>query len=155
MSKIVHMRPSGLPLREPEQVCEECGARGTVGRAMRTDQAGAACETHRFCATCWPEHSARLRARWNEEDRLARQAWFRDPGGAAALDRGTGFESATWHGTLDFVTLINQSLRPSQPPSPSQLSEMAAELENSAAEYVGEMPFEIALFIQTHRAPQH
>jgi hypothetical protein len=153
MSNIAYMRSSGLPLRESEEVCEECGVRGTVGRAMRTNQTGVALETHRFCATCWPEHSACLRARWKEEDRLAREAWFRDPSSASPPNRGTGFESATWHGTLDFLELVNQSLRPSQPPTPSQLAEIAAELETSATEYVGEMPFEVALFIQTHRAP--
>lgn len=120
---------------------------------MRTNQTGAAIETHRFCATCWPEQSARLRARWSEEDRLAREACFRDPRHASGPILGSGFESATWHGTLEFLELVNQSLRPRQPPTASHLAEIAAELETSAMEHVGDMPFEVAHFIQTHRAP--
>jgi hypothetical protein len=79
MSNTVVMRGSDLPLREPEAVCEACGARGTVARAIRTDASGAAVETHRFCARCWPENAARLRARWDEESRVATDAWMRAP----------------------------------------------------------------------------
>ena len=146
------MRASGLPLCEPEQTCEACGASGTVGRAMRTNQEGYPSEIHRFCAPCWPEHSARYRARWQEEDRLARQARFRDPLTAKGPIGGTAFESATWHGALEFLECVNQTLRPSQTLTASDLAAIAAQLTESAATHVGEMPFEIEHFIREHGA---
>src|SRR5450759_3530691 len=97
MANFIVMKPSGLPLCEGEQQCAACGARGTVGRAMRTNQSGEPTEIHRFCAQCWPENAARLEARWNEELRLARDAWWRDPSSTTAPSGGTAFESATWH----------------------------------------------------------
>jgi hypothetical protein len=153
MSNIVHMHASGLPLREPEQLCEACGTIGTVGRAMRTDQLGDATEIHRFCAACWPEHSARYRARWGEENRLTRDAWSRDPSHAVAPSGGTAFETATWHGVIEYVQHINEALHPSQPPTAAQLAEIAEELEKSAADFVGEMPIEVVAFIQRHGSP--
>jgi len=151
MPNTVVMRGSGLPLREPEAVCEACGAHGTVGRAIRTDATGAAVETHRFCASCWPENAARFRARWDEESRVATDAWMRAPQTApqpAAM--GAAFESATWHNALDLVRLVNLWLRRSPPPSASDLAQLAAEIVASAPEREGPMPFEIEMFIQMH-----
>ena len=56
-SNVVHMRGSGLPLREPVERCEACGVAGTVARALRFENE-AMLELHRFCSACWPEERA-------------------------------------------------------------------------------------------------
>jgi hypothetical protein len=152
MTNTVIMRSSGLPLCEPEQTCEVCGTAGTVGRAMRTNPRGDPTEIHRFCAPCWPEHSAALRARWEESSRLRREAWLRDPEHAAPPEGGTAFECATWHGALELVREVNRAVR-ATPPTSAQLRNIAEELATSAVLHVGEMPFEIKVFIDTHRPP--
>jgi len=148
------MRPSGLPLREPDARCEACGVLGTVGRAMRTDAAGVPTEIHRFCAPCWPENAARFQARWNEETRLATEAWLRAPDRMPQpLAKGAVFESATWHNALAIVREINLALRQSEPPSLDDLAAFAAQLRAAVPELEGPMPFEIESFIRAHGAP--
>src|SRR5262249_33019129 len=150
----VVMRPSGLPLREPDTRCEACGARGTVGRAMRTDAAGVPTEIHRFCAPCWPENAARFQARWNEETRLATEAWLRAPDRTPQpAAKGAAFESATWHNALAIVREITLALRQSEPPTPEDLAAFAEQLRAAAPELEGQMPFEIHAFIQAYGAP--
>lgn len=151
MANTFIMRPSGLPLCEPEQRCEACGSAGTVGRAMRTNRHGDPIEIHRFCAACWPEHSAALGARWREASRVASDAWFRNPVGAPAPEGGSAFESATWHLALDLVREVTRATRGGPLATSAQLQELAEELAASASTRVGEMPFEIEMFINTHR----
>lgn len=147
----ISMRESGLPLQEPNELCALCGARGTVGRAMRTDDTGVPTEIHRFCVLCWVENYARLRARWQEEDRLATEAWMRAPESAPPVAGGMMFESATWHATLEFVRDMRRaSSHRMEAPSPGSLGRLAAEIAKDAADYVGDMPFEIELFIREH-----
>ena len=151
-ASIVVMRGSGLPLREPNEVCAGCAVVGTVGGAMRTDSDGYPVEIHRFCARCWPEHSARLEARWSEEVRLAREAWIRgDPLAPPPPSTGMGFETATWHTTLVYIREIVRSLNRSDRPSDEDLSRIAQELAIIAPDREGEMPFEIEQFIRTFR----
>jgi hypothetical protein len=147
----VVMKPTGLPLQEPEQLCEACGVQGTVGRAFRSDADGNPTEIHRFCARCWPEESARLRARWDEEGRLWMEAGMRSrSGGVQPPSPGSGFESATWHGALEFVRQIRWASRLSGSSNEADLAEIARGLEASASEHVGEMPLEIEMFIHEH-----
>src|SRR5690349_13144860 len=102
MTEYASLRVTGLPPREPDATCEQCGARGTVGQAVRFGEAGEVLELHRFCAACWPEERARYDARWREADRVAAEAWMRDPDRVPAPPSlGSAFESATWHTTLD------------------------------------------------------
>ncbi|HTE46203.1 MAG TPA: hypothetical protein VK636_13210 [Gemmatimonadaceae bacterium] len=140
------------PVQEPDAVCEGCGAQGTVGRASRQDAGGAGLEEHRFCADCWPEWSAFYRARWLEQRRRAAIAWhdrLRDaeqtsppPGG------GAWFESATWHGVVDYVQKLTVQARYyREPPSPETLARSAAAIRAAASEKVGPMPPEVRAFL--------
>ena len=148
------MRGSGLPLREPDAECETCSARGTVGRAIRTDADGMPLEIHRFCAACWPEQSARLGARWDEETRVAVEAWMRGaPDAPPPPASGTVLESATWHQPLAFVRLINSALKRGDNVDAGELTRIAREFETLAADRVGQMPLEVELFIRAHGAP--
>lgn len=154
MGQHVIMGGTGLPPREPNATCEACGVTGTVGRAIRTDAVGLVTEVHRFCASCWAEQSARYRARWDEETRLAGDAWLRDPQLAPAPpSRGAAFESATWHATLDIVRELNRALRPMAPPTPEQLAVLAAEIRRRADALEGPMPMAVAVFLQAYGEP--
>ncbi len=150
MSPTLIMRPTGLPLTEPDEVCEACGVRGTVGRAFRTDIEGRPTEMHRFCAACWPEESARYRVHWEEQRSIAINRFMRGEGGPPE-NGGTGFESATWHSPLELVraTITAQMLGAEF--APSALHELAKSIEESAHTRVGEMPFQLRAFIHKHR----
>ena len=143
-----------MPPREPDALCDACGARGTIGRAMRTDAQGTPTEIHRFCARCWPERAAQLQARWSEERRLATEAWMRAPESVPQPPAmGAAFESASWHEALTFVREVNRTLRSTEPPSAEDLADIAAELRTLAADREGPMPLEIEVFIQAYAAP--
>jgi hypothetical protein len=139
------------PVIEPDAHCDGCGTRGTVGRASRGSGASAPAEEHRFCAGCWPEWSAFYRARWHEQARQASLAWHARP--PAARDTppptsGTWFESATWHGVIDFVhRLTVQARYDRDPPSRESLARFAADIRAHAAEKVGPMPIEVRAFL--------
>lgn len=139
--------------RDADAACEACGAIGTIGRANRSNASGDIFETHRFCAACWPEQSARYRARWEEEDRLRSDRFMR---GLEPPSPGTGmsFESASWHGTLELVREIQRAMVRLSAPSPTDLAQMAAEIQASAQLYDGEMPFEVEMFVRQHRSRQ-
>ncbi|MBL8998805.1 MAG: hypothetical protein JNL44_15940 [Gemmatimonadetes bacterium] len=141
---------TNLPPREPEQRCEACGAQGTVGRAVRFEEDGEAKELHRFCRACWPEERARYQARWDEEDRLATEAFFRSgvTGGHASPSRA--FEAATWHGVLDVLHEIQRQMAPHQPPSPESLQALARSWEALAKEIEDPMPLELEWFVRAH-----
>jgi hypothetical protein len=154
---VVAFRPSssGDDLgRDADAECEACGAIGTIGRANRSDASGDIFETHRFCAACWPEQSARYRARWEEEDRLRSDRFMR---GVEPPSAGTGmsFESASWHGTLEFVREIQRAMVRLSAPSPTDRAAIAAEIEASAQLHDGEMPFEVEMFVRQYRSPHH
>ena len=121
----------------------------------RAPDHGAAAEIRRFCAACWPEQSARYRARWAEEDRLASEAFLRDDARPESrLGPTTWFESATWHNTLDLVRDIERQMIAPIPPSPEGLAALAAYIRAHAAERVGEMPSEVEGFLQRYGAPE-
>ena len=148
------MTSTGLPPREPSARCEACDVVGTVGRAVRTDAEGRTLELHRFCAACWAEQSARYRARWEEESRVASDAWFDDPTrNPQPPSRGASFESATWHTTVEFVHEINRALRPPAPPTAEQLAEIAADIRAHAHELEGPMPIAVRVFLHTYGDP--
>lgn len=139
--------------RDPAARCEACGAPGTVGRAVRTDGSGAVTEMHRFCAECWPEQSARYRARWEEEDRRRRDAFLRGRVPAAGAGPGMWFEAATWHGTLDLVRQLERTMIAPVAPAVDDLARLAAQIRERAAEFEGEMPLEVEAFLQRYGAP--
>ncbi len=151
MGDFVVMTSTGLPPREPSAQCEACGATGTVGRAVRTDADGRMVEVHRFCATCWAEQSARYRARWEEETRVARDAWLSDPVHIPQPPAGgASFESATWHATVAFLHEINRALRPPAPPTAEQLAGIAADIRAHAHEMDGPMPIAVMAFLRLY-----
>ena len=143
---------TGQPPREPAAKCEGCGRTGTVGRVVYTDGRGGVTATHRFCARCWPEESARHQARWEEDSRLRREASLR---GHAPMQSGPGpgfaLESATWHGTLGFLREIQRSMiAPSPPPTGDDLAQLADEIRTNAADMEGDMPFEVEAFLRQY-----
>jgi hypothetical protein len=140
------------PLIEPDAICEGCGARGTVGRAGRGDAASAQIEEHRFCTDCWPEWSAFYRARWQEQTRRAGMAWHDRPqesrDAAPPPASGMWFESATWHGVIEFVQRLTVQARYYRdPPSAEALARFAADIRARASEKVGAMPLEVRAFL--------
>jgi len=140
------------PVIEPDAICEGCGARGTVGRAGRGDTSSATIEEHRFCIDCWPEWSAFYRARWQEQARRASMARReRAQNGQEAAPpsaSGTWFESATWHGVIEFVqTMTMQARYYRDPPSAEFLACVAADIRAKASEKVGPMPREVRAFL--------
>lgn len=143
---------SNRPVRTPDAICEGCGRRGTVGRASRQDASGGSLEEHQYCADCWPEWSAFYRARWQEQRRRATLAWWDRPADASHAPpppaAGMWFESATWHGVIDFVQkLTDQARNYRDPPSPETLARFAAAIRAGAPEKVGPMPVEVRAFL--------
>lgn len=140
--------------RDPDAACEGCGTIGTVGRAVRTDADNGVTEQHRFCATCWPEQSARYRARWDEENRRRSDDFLRgrEPRVAGA-GRGMWFQSSTWHTTLELVRTIERMMIAPTPPAPRDLAKIAADIREQAATHEGEMPLEVEHFVQRYGSP--
>ncbi|MEO7997309.1 MAG: hypothetical protein ABI852_07685 [Gemmatimonadaceae bacterium] len=158
---------TGLPLVEPDQTCEACGTLGTVGRVVLTVRGRTEQEIHRFCESCWPEESARYDARWKhhhlnmldelfevDSDAVGEQTGNRSRD-QDALMVGIGFESATWHGTAEYVERfveLLQMVRSGSVPTLAELMEagveMAHEIESSMGERVGKMPFRVMHFLQ-------
>jgi hypothetical protein len=149
--RFTHAIPESTP-REPEARCEVCGTLGTVGRASRTDSSGSATEMHRFCLTCWPEQSARYRARWAEEDRLWAERFHRGEAPARGAGPGMMFEAATWHATLDLVRTLELRLVAPIAPSKEALAQVARDIEANASRFDGEMPLAVESFIARYRA---
>ena len=161
MTPIATLHGTGLPLREPDAQCEACGAQGTVGRAVRFEENNEIREIHRFCRTCWPEQSARYKARWEEESRIATEAWMRAPRDVPPLPSvATAFEAATWHTTLGVIRELLLDLRRYErgdgPPTPEALARVAADLVEFATEVEEPMPLMIEAFIHRYgaRPPQ-
>lgn len=148
--RFAHAIPESTP-REPEARCESCGTLGTIGRASRTDSAGSATETHRFCPACWPEQSARYRARWVEEDRLWAERFHRGEVPARGAGPGMMFDAATWHATLDLVRKLEQRLVAPIAPSKEALAQVARDIEANASRFDGEMPLAVESFIARYR----
>ena len=142
------------PPREPDGLCEGCGARGTVGRASRHDASGTYVEEHRYCADCWPEWSAFYRARWEERGRRESLAWLESPRDLTDAPPppppawGMVFASATWHDVVDLVNKLTERARSHRdPPNPEALARLAAQIRDHAAERVGPMPLEVRAFL--------
>lgn len=144
------MRPLEGSSDEPEATCEQCGARGTVGRAARTDQDGLPTEIHRFCLVCWPEEMARYRARWQEEDRIASDRWIRDPlSQPKPPPRGMIFDAVTWHMPLELIRDIRRGAWGTA--SPADLRRTADDIARHSRKFKGEMPLEVEMFLNEHR----
>ena len=151
----------GHSAREPDAICEGCGARGTVGRATRhTGEQGEVVEEHRYCARCWPEWSAFYRARWQDESRRASLAWRdlprEDRDAQPPPPSGMSFETATWHPTIELVRSLTLQARGLSAPPPTdeartrfaeQVTRVAAEIRRGAAEREGPMPIEVRAFL--------
>jgi hypothetical protein len=60
------------------------------------------------------------------------------------------FETATWHTTLELVREIERTMLAPMPIPKPDLAALAAEIQRQAPELVGEMPWEIAVFLQRY-----
>ena len=150
MASVVCMRGSGVPLVEPDERCEACGHQGTVSHAVRFRDSEMI-ELHRFCASCWPEESARYGARWKEQDRLAMEASMRDARGMQERpSMGTAMETATWHGVLELLELVTRWRRNDSEEDEAGLAAMAADFVKQAPEKIGPMPFMVEMFIRKY-----
>jgi hypothetical protein len=145
---------SAATAHEADAICEGCRRTGTIGRAVRTAPTGQPTEVHRFCAACWPEQSARYRARWQEEDRIRGDQFLRDRIPARGAGYGMYFAAATWHAALEIVEHVERSMIPSVPPSPEALARLAADIERQAPELNDEMPFAVEAFIRRYGRPR-
>jgi hypothetical protein len=149
------MYGTGLPLREPEQVCEACGAQGTIGRATRFNTDGSIMEMHRFCRACWPEERARYRARWQEMDRVEMEQFFRNPesptGGRSYPS--TSFEGASWHTGLELFEMWMGLMKPRPAPTEEELEGMAEQFRSMAAQIDEPMPMMIEAFVRKYGRP--
>ena len=155
MASFVELRGSGLPLKAPDARCDGCGGVGTVGRALRL-QDGVEIAHFRFCAACWVEESARLQARWGEEDAQAQEAEFRAPSTVERPSMGSAFESATWHGARWFLEEhLYPSLRSPTPPTAEALQDIAEPYRAMTPEMVGPMPYVVEEFIAQYGSPRH
>ena len=145
------MPPDDRPAKEPDAICEGCGARGTVGRISRHNGESRYVEEHRYCEQCWPQWMAYHRALWEERGRRESGAW------RESLDRGSGqplpspdwgmvIASATWHGVIEMVDQITAP-HPRRPPTREELGRIAADIQQHAAERVGPMPLEVRDFL--------
>ncbi|HEY5059987.1 MAG TPA: hypothetical protein VII52_00565 [Gemmatimonadaceae bacterium] len=140
--------------QDPEAVCEACGVVGTVGRAIRTDNTGAVIEAHRFCFNCWPEQSARYRARWMEAMTQRQERFLRGfERGSSGSGEGMSFEAATWHTTLDVVRQIEAAMIAPVPPTKEVLEQYATQIAANAPRLDGAMPFEVETFIRRYGRP--
>jgi len=138
------------PLIDPDALCDGCGVRGTVSRARRLGEHNEELELHRFCASCWAEEGARLQARWKEQDRVAHEAWIFD-GAPRPPSRGATFGSATWHLYLELVERLVPAIRRGEVDD-AYLTQLAQEMQQSAAWRVGRMPIRVLAFIQQYGA---
>ena len=154
MASFVELRGTGLPPKDPDALCDACGGVGTVGRAMRF-QDDVEIQHFRFCVTCWVEESARLRARWEEEDAQAQEAAFRTRSVGTQPSMAMAFESATWHGARRYLKeQLHPSLRSATPPTEAALQRIADQYRSMAPEMVGPMPYVIEVFIAEYGSPQ-
>lgn len=157
---------TGLPLVEPEQTCEACGAAGTVGRVVINSRDRTRQEIHRFCERCWPEEAARYEARWKDRRATTANELFATEHEAREapttgslfeqnpMNVGMGFESATWHAAADAVEKLEellQMVRSGRVPTEADLIEMALatarDIEAQMDTRVGKMPFSVAQFL--------
>ena len=122
-----------LPAVEPEARCSACGARGTIGRGVRLDEAGAEVEVHRFCAACWPARSAELEERWGRE------------GGG-----GWRFNSATWDTTVFVLRHLREKYGDGESLPPGALERYAEQIRALAPEIVVPMPAEVDEFLRRY-----
>jgi hypothetical protein len=141
------------PVREPDALCEGCGAQGTAGRASRQNGFGAYVEEHRYCADCWPRWSVFHRADWEERGRRGDFAWDDGLPGAPVDPLppqawGMVFASATWHEVLDLVNQITEIARchPDRLDA-EELIRLAAQIRDQTSERVGPMPLEVRAFL--------
>jgi hypothetical protein len=138
---------AGPPALDPEGVCVQCHAFGTVARVTVQSKPP---RTSRFCAACWKEvrseymsHEA-PRPPSTARERIA----FMDGSPRPAMSA----ESRSWDDVIDFIRLImaaREDPEQQQAIAPLALAEMAAEIRMEADKMDGEMPAEVDAFVRT------
>ena len=115
--------------REPDAVCDRCGALGTVARTLPTVSADpASFVAERLCAPCWPTARAAL------EDHA--HAWV----------------SRTWSDAQTLLALYRSAADDPQL-TPAVYAALCAELRALAEDIDGPMPADVALFLRQHGSP--
>ena len=145
--------------RDPTAICDRCGARGTVARAVRhTDPA----LVLRYCSPCWPAAQEELEARQNEELkhwRETRRASFEMQNharGASAPPPPPAAWSSSSRSLFDarrFLALIALPAKGGPAPTSSDLAAIAADIRAKAAEMDGPIPQDIEDFLSSHGPP--
>ena len=146
MERSPWQRARAGPVREPDALCEGCGARGTESDApdVRTRRAlSRRCTASARTAGLSGPRSIGLAGM--NSDAGPHLAWLDRSSGAEPSPQppsaGAWFESATWHGVIEFVeTLTLQARYYRDPPSPEHLARIAAEIRAHAGDKVGPMP---------------
>jgi len=131
--------------REPTVRCDRCGKLGVIARATRHSDPALIL---RYCATCWPVASEELEARLQAEHDQRRHS-----PNATPAPPGWTTSSRSWHDVTRFLDLIAQSAKGGKTPSHEELASIAAEIQTKAAEFSGEMPAEVAVFIRLNSPP--
>jgi len=145
--------------RDPAALCDRCGRRGTIARAVRHSQPPL--EYH-YCGTCWPAAQKELESRQREEVeqwQKALRASFdmrnRDAGGQSAPlpppTWSTG--SRSWYDTRRFLELIAQPTKGGPAPTLTILASIAADIREKAVEMDGPVPPDIEDFLAKYPPP--
>jgi hypothetical protein len=138
-SGAVHLAADDVPPREPDALCDACGARGTVGRFSFLFAGGAPPAVHRFCAACWPAGAAALRARWEQGD------WAGSPTPA-----GIAVTAATWDPALEMLREVERAAARGRPHAAADLARLAAHFRADAPDIGSPMPPEVAAFVRRY-----
>jgi hypothetical protein len=139
------------PAGEPEALCDECGALGTVGRATRHTTPPA---IRRFCRVCWPDARTRLQANWGRamEEHLTRLV--RGEPIPEDAPPGFGFHSAVWSDALEFLKQIEDAAAsPDRKLNTADLRTIVEQIQALVPEMDGPMPPEVVAFIQRYGPP--
>jgi hypothetical protein len=143
--------------REPSSRCDRCGNQGTVARAVRHSEPK---EIFRYCITCWPAAQQALAQRQAEEQneyRQAYRAWVSERSGSPnrepAPPAGWSSSSRSWGDVQRFLGLIAGQMKGGPGATPAQLSQIAGDIKDKAAEMVGRMPRDVKAFLAKHLPP--
>ena len=143
--------------RDPTALCDRCGTRGTIARAMRHTEPPLIL---RYCGPCWPEAQREIEARQREEQekwRAAKREWSatRDRGARESSDSPPGWSSnsRSWHDVSRFVSKVQAWATIAGAPAAAQLAEIVAEIREKASEMDGPMPADVEDFLRKYTPP--
>ena len=141
------------PPRDPDALCDRCGARGTIAQVKRV---GREVTLTRYCTACWPQIRAEMTAEQRRKEEEMNTSWRV---GSTALpealrsrptwkqrEESVTWESRSWSDVREFIALVSKV-----PINDDQLARMKGELEKLAAEMDDPMPDDIKAFLEGGR----